>query len=181
MEKEINLIRFKSENDLWGYKNDKGNIVIEPMYVEAYDFSEGFAKVKLHNSYGFIKENGETKYQIQFEDAWGVLNGSLEVKFKGRWYTIDVKTDYMKDSKIEHRDSISESSAGSNGGIEVLGYLTLEKVLDNGEEGTRVYTDKLKKEDMIFMMDVLKYDIECDNIRENTDDIRLIKHLTLKK
>lgn len=42
-----NLKPFKAENGKFGYKNDKGKIIIVPKYDNAYDFSEGMAAVNI--------------------------------------------------------------------------------------------------------------------------------------
>lgn len=42
-----NFKPFKAENGKFGYKNDKGKIVIVPKYDNAYDFSEGMAAVNI--------------------------------------------------------------------------------------------------------------------------------------
>jgi hypothetical protein len=51
------LARVK-KNDLFGYINRKGSIVIDPTYVEASDFSEGLAAVKVGDELGFIDTEG---------------------------------------------------------------------------------------------------------------------------
>ena len=52
------------ENDLWGYMDDSGNIIIEPKFLSAHNFSEGLAFVVIREDYqtarcGYIDLTGE--------------------------------------------------------------------------------------------------------------------------
>lgn len=63
-QKGSNLIRFE-ENGKLGYKNELGNIVIEPQFYAAGEFSEGLAPVGIQiedlfeSRWGYIDENGK--------------------------------------------------------------------------------------------------------------------------
>jgi len=46
-------------NDKWGFINEKGKWIIEPIYQGTNYFSDGTAPVKLNDKWGFIRENGE--------------------------------------------------------------------------------------------------------------------------
>ena len=39
------------KNDLWGYMDDSGNIIIEPKFLSAHNFSEGLAFVVIRDDY----------------------------------------------------------------------------------------------------------------------------------
>lgn len=45
-------------NKKYGYLNTYGSYLIAPKYDYAYDFSEGYALVKLWNKYFFIDKSG---------------------------------------------------------------------------------------------------------------------------
>ena len=54
------LYRF-SQDDLWGFKDASGNIILEPQFIVASNFSEGLAFVRLPDTdegTGFIDVNG---------------------------------------------------------------------------------------------------------------------------
>jgi len=61
-------------DDLWGYKDDSGNIVIEPKFRVARNFSEGLAFVVIDGSTtsqrGFIDSSGE---MVIFLDPDGIF------------------------------------------------------------------------------------------------------------
>ena len=48
----------KTTGGLWGYISVDGEIVIEPIYEQAYGFSDGMAAVKLNGKWGFINSEG---------------------------------------------------------------------------------------------------------------------------
>lgn len=51
----------------WGFQDDKGNIVIEPIYEEVGDFSEGLCAVQTEEEGFYINTKGEKV--ISFEDS----------------------------------------------------------------------------------------------------------------
>lgn len=44
--------------DKWGYIDQNGSVVVEPIFLEAEDFHDGLAKVKTETRYGFIDNRG---------------------------------------------------------------------------------------------------------------------------
>ncbi|MBP5241278.1 MAG: WG repeat-containing protein, partial [Bacteroidales bacterium] len=43
----------------WGFMDKTGNVVIEPQFTEAGDFSEGLAKVSVDWKWGYIDQTGK--------------------------------------------------------------------------------------------------------------------------
>ena len=72
----------------WGYANSKGK-VISQLFDGADRFSEGLAKVKIDNQWGYIEVNGEIFIRPQFEDADRFSDGMAKVKIDGKWGYID--------------------------------------------------------------------------------------------
>ena len=54
------------QNGKWGFINLKGEFVIEPQFVEARSFSNGFAAVSNGDSWGFVNKKGELAIPYQF-------------------------------------------------------------------------------------------------------------------
>ena len=69
-----NLTPFK-EKEKYGYKNDKGQVVIRAMYDDAHDFLEDLAAVKVGKLWGFINVNNNMVIQPQFGYAYGFAEG----------------------------------------------------------------------------------------------------------
>src|SRR5512133_2288921 len=48
-------------NDLWGFMNNSGVVVIAPAYEANDEFSEGLARVRSKKKWGFIDRSGKLK------------------------------------------------------------------------------------------------------------------------
>ena len=69
------------QNDRVGYIDDKGKIVIKPIFLNGEDFSEGLAAVRQNGFYGFINEEGVFIIPPQYDLATSFTNG-LAVVYK---------------------------------------------------------------------------------------------------
>lgn len=60
-----------------GYINNKGEIVIQPQFEEAYDFSEGLARIfdKTSRKYAYIDSTGNQITEFKFTDAMDFSDG----------------------------------------------------------------------------------------------------------
>lgn len=68
------LTPFK-EKEKYGYKNDKGQVVIRAMYDDAHVFLEDLAAVKVGKQWGFINVNNRMVIPPQFGYAYGFAEG----------------------------------------------------------------------------------------------------------
>lgn len=77
---------YKDANGLWGYKNSKGETVIEPAFVEAKGFSNGYGAVKNADGlWGFVNEKGALCVDYTFSDAgYFLADESCIVQVDGR-------------------------------------------------------------------------------------------------
>jgi len=62
----------------WGYIDKTGKIVIQPQFVDAEDFSEGFAVIGRLSS-GYINKEGKTVIDRKFYLAYPFKNGLASV------------------------------------------------------------------------------------------------------
>ena len=60
------LAPVKNANGLWGYINEKGEVVLDFQWTDAYSFSEGLAAVSVDDKYGYINKQGEVVIQPQW-------------------------------------------------------------------------------------------------------------------
>ncbi len=60
---------FKAPNGLYGYKDGEGKIRIEAQYYYAWDFSEGLAKVKLNDKWGYVDKKGNEYLDMTIDEA----------------------------------------------------------------------------------------------------------------
>lgn len=80
-----NLDKLRHEDDLTpftvvGYKNAKGEVLIEPRFREAEEFSEGLACVQIMRKYGYIDLRGELAIKPQFLKAQAFYEGRAAVR-----------------------------------------------------------------------------------------------------
>jgi hypothetical protein len=82
----------------WGFINPAGTFVVEPQFIEAFDFSEGFAAVRVRDPnildqskwrYGYIDRSGAIVIAPQFEAAFDFSDGIARVVVGGRKGFID--------------------------------------------------------------------------------------------
>ncbi len=64
----------------FGYRDDSGMIVIDPLYDEAYPFSDGLARVKLGGKLGYIDQAGRMVIEPGFTEAADFSEGLAAVK-----------------------------------------------------------------------------------------------------
>lgn len=73
----------------YGYKNDKGTLVIEPKYDLAYGPNEGMAAFRLHGKYGYIDTSGREIVPPVYDNTWKYIGGFSAVEQKGKFGFID--------------------------------------------------------------------------------------------
>jgi hypothetical protein len=74
----------------WGYINSKGEVVVQPQFVEAWVFSEGLAVACIERSKcGYIDETGKFSVNPQFSTAMRFSDGLAAVEVEGKIGYID--------------------------------------------------------------------------------------------
>ncbi|MCF4967085.1 WG repeat-containing protein [Nostoc sp. CMAA1605] len=75
----------------WGYMDDRtGQVIIQPQFEDAYEFTEGLASVRIGEKYGYIDTNGNFIIHPQFEWAYYFSEGLAEVLINGKSGYINV-------------------------------------------------------------------------------------------
>ena len=64
-------------------------IVIPCKYDDAYDFSEGLARIKVDGKLGYIDRTGEVVIPCRYDEAWDFKNGFASVSVNRKWGLID--------------------------------------------------------------------------------------------
>lgn len=118
-------VRFLSDNGKFGFKDQDGKVVIEPIYENAgTTFSGRYVNVKLNEKWGFINNKGETFVEPKYESASpfsGGLGGFAIVKLNGKYGFIDwtgkeiVPLEY--DAVEPFMEELAAVNIGSTGGI----------------------------------------------------------------
>jgi hypothetical protein len=68
----------------WGYVDVTGKEIRPFIYEEAFDFSEGLARVKVNGKYGFIDKEGKQIISCKYKDASDFSEGFAVVKLKDK-------------------------------------------------------------------------------------------------
>lgn len=97
-------------NKRWGYKDINGNVIVEPIYVYVYDFTEGLGCIRNIeegiDAYGFIDTTGAVVIPCIYTTAYPFNDGAALVSLaqntaEGRWTYIDHDGNYLFDKEFE--------------------------------------------------------------------------------
>jgi len=130
------FLRVTDVNNMHGYINTKGQIVIPLIYEYADDFSDGLACVQRNNKYGFIDKNGTQVIDFIYEYAYGFSEGLACVKHDDKYGFIDKNGTQVIDFIYEYADSFSEGLArvcvdNKYGFINKIGDTVIKHLYDN--------------------------------------------------
>lgn len=75
----------RKSNNLYGYVDQHGIVVIPPRFSDAHDFSEGLAAVKVDKTWGYINRQGEMVIQPRYNRV-GDFHESLTAVFDGDYW-----------------------------------------------------------------------------------------------
>src|SRR5690606_25912279 len=83
------LYPFKNpETGKWGFKDSTGNIIIQPGYDYAHEFSEGLADVRkgdvINGKWGFINSKNETVIPLTYSYVGSFSQGKAAVRLNGK-------------------------------------------------------------------------------------------------
>lgn len=79
----------------WGYKDWKGNVLIQPQFDEAFAFSEGLACVEKEEKLGYIDMTGNIVIDYKYDCASSFKNGMAVVVVDEKCGYIDKEGNYV--------------------------------------------------------------------------------------
>jgi hypothetical protein len=88
------FLPFKEDGN-WGYLNEYGKEMIEPVYEEASLFSDGLAAVAQQGLYGYISKSGNLVINYLFKDAEPFHNGFAVVMKDSLYGLINKKGEFI--------------------------------------------------------------------------------------
>ncbi len=74
------VVKFK-EGEKYGYKCGAG-VLVPPIYEDAWDFKNGYARVKRKGKWGLINEKGETALELKYDYVWDCVEGRAKVRLE---------------------------------------------------------------------------------------------------
>ncbi|MGH1387164.1 WG repeat-containing protein [Kordia sp.] len=97
------------EDDLWGFMDKEGTIVIQPQFREVGYFSDGLATVLKNGMYGFIDKKLNTVIPTKYDLAYPFHNGMAKVYLDGKPLFIDTKGNIVFEHDFKHISRFSEN------------------------------------------------------------------------
>jgi hypothetical protein len=103
----------------WGFIDQKGTFVIEPQFIEAFDFSEGLAAVRIRQVNapqaqwlcGYIDRTGNVVIEPRFDGAFDFSDGIARVVVAGRRGFIDKNGKWVVEAKFDDARDFHEGLA----------------------------------------------------------------------
>lgn len=89
------------ENNKWGYKDGKGNIIVTPKYDGAEKFSWGFAIVEMNKKFGFINAKGEEIVAPVYDKVENFRYGYAKIQSDKKWGLVDGKGKIILSTKYD--------------------------------------------------------------------------------
>lgn len=99
------------QNDLWGYIDSHGKVLLKPTYTDTQSFSEGLAAVKFGKAAGFVGKDCKLAIPCKFEEASAFSDGLALVKYSGRWGYINTGGEFVIQPKYDSARSFTDGLA----------------------------------------------------------------------
>jgi hypothetical protein len=97
---------------MYGYKNEKGDIVVKAQYLNTYEFKEGMGVVRTFSfKYGFVNEKGKEVIPAKFDYASSFSEGLASVEINDREGYINTSGKLVIPTIYDAADSFSEGFA----------------------------------------------------------------------
>ncbi len=109
-QEKLEIFKF-CRNGKWGYKNQKGAVVIQPAYDEAFQFSEGYACVEKGSKLGFIDKEGNQVIDFIYDCANSFSDGLACVTKDDKTGYIDYEGKYVFEPVYEKATPFKDGKA----------------------------------------------------------------------
>ena len=137
-EKEIQKSLYRIvENDLWGFMDTNGKIVIEPQFAEAGYFVDGLAMVVKNGRFGFIDTNGTFVIPAKYDMGARFFDGAARMYINEKPYYINTKGELLFEHDFKEiyffSDSghaIVQTKDNSKGLIDRKGNIIIKPIYD---------------------------------------------------
>lgn len=104
-------LAYVRQNDMYGFVDKEGQVVIPIAFGYAHSFSEGLAPVHLNGENGYIDKTGQVIIPVQYDVAWSFREGLAGVRQNGKWGFIDKTGNIVIPIKYDNIGSFSEGLA----------------------------------------------------------------------
>ncbi len=97
--------------DRWGYQNQSGMIVIDPLFDEAGEFKQGLALVKVGGKFGFIDTDGKSVVEPRWDELHPFCDDLARVRSGGRYGFVDRSGRVAIEPRYQSAGDFSEGMA----------------------------------------------------------------------
>jgi len=80
---------YSATSDKYGYKDEKGQVIVEPKYDLAYPLEEEMAAFRLNGKYGYVDQTGREIVPPKYDHTWKFIGGYAAVKLDDKYGFID--------------------------------------------------------------------------------------------
>ena len=94
----------------WAYGSEV-DFIIKPQFDEAYNFSEGLARIKINGKYGYIDKKGNYVINMPFDEAEDFSKGLARIKINEKYGYIDKKGNFVIKPQFDEVHNFSEGLA----------------------------------------------------------------------
>ena len=95
----------------WGYKDEKGRVIVQPIYEEARDFRDGLGNVKRMGWWGYINKFGKVIIPFSFDESYSHKDGVASTRKGYKWGFIDRYGNTIIDFQYEQARNFCEGLA----------------------------------------------------------------------
>ena len=86
---------------LWGFIDEKGNVIIAPKFEDAEEYSEGLAVVKIKGKYGYTDKTGKLIISSDYDEAFPFHEGHAIVELKDKLGMINRNGEFIIPPRYE--------------------------------------------------------------------------------
>ena len=79
---------------LWSQQGEI-EYAIQPQFDDAWDFSDGLARVRIGGKWGYVNKEGQVVIKPQFDDIWDFSGGLARVRVDGKYGYINREGQYV--------------------------------------------------------------------------------------
>ncbi|MCP4600284.1 MAG: WG repeat-containing protein [Proteobacteria bacterium] len=105
-----------AEDELWGFINGEGEVVVEPKYemVGFFDHYSGTAMIVIGDKSGYVDKSGNVVIEPQYSSAGKFSEGLAGVEIAGKWGYINVAGDTVISPQFDKALHFTEGFAAVN-------------------------------------------------------------------
>lgn len=111
------------KGDKWGFCSPSKDIVIEPIYDDAWEFINDLAMIELNGKRGYIDSSGTQIISINYSNSWTFNEGFARVLIKGQYSFIDKNGREITNKRFYNAHDFSDGLAAVKNSDKKWGFI----------------------------------------------------------